>query len=76
VQRAARDAGAYERYRDVQLLEIPFFDDLRRHGHLAPGLDRATYFEQRRDVSVPPEYLEVDVDRSIREGRIIAASVA
>jgi hypothetical protein len=72
-QRAAKEAGLYERYRAVPLLEIPFFDQLRKHGQLAPGLNATSFFQERRDVSVPPEYLTVDVDRSIREGRIVAA---
>jgi hypothetical protein len=72
-QRAAREAGLYEQYRGVPRLELPFYDVLRKHGTLAPGLDES-FWGQRDDVSVPPEYLTVDVDRTIREGRVIAAA--
>ena len=73
-QRAARKAGLYERHRGVPLREIPYFDLLRKHGTLAPGIDES-YWDRPTDINVPPEYLTVDVDRTIREGRFIAADL-
>ena len=73
-QRAARNAGLYEQFSSMPALEIPAFDLLRKHGTLAPGIDES-FFKEPKDWSLPPEYLTVDVDRTIRAGRVIAAVI-
>lgn len=70
-QRAARAAGLYKQYHGVPMLEFPRYDLMRRYGTLAQGLDQS-FFEQPTDLDEPPEYLTVDVDQTIREGKIIA----
>jgi hypothetical protein len=72
-QRAARVAGLYKQYHGVPMLEFPRYDLMRRYGTLAQGLDQS-FFEQPTDLDEPPEYLTVDVDQTIREGKIIAQS--
>ena len=70
-QRAAWEAGLYEQYRGVPMLELPRYDAFRKYRKLAPGIDQS-FFEQRRDLLEPPDYVTVDVDRTIREGKVVA----
>jgi hypothetical protein len=75
VANAARRAGLGQYYKDVPLREDPAFDDIRKHGVLDPGIDESAW-DQPSSWWAPPEYLTVDVDRTIREGRIVAATPA
>ncbi len=73
----ARRAGLGTVYRGVPPRENPAFDHLRKHGVPAPGIDQASFesfFNKPATWYAPPEYLTVDVDRTIREGRIILAT--
>jgi len=69
---AARRAGIGQHYHGVPLREDPRFDTVRKHGVLAPGVDDSTW-DKPTDWVALPEYLTVDVHRTIREGRIVAA---
>jgi hypothetical protein len=70
---AARRAGLGQHYENVPLREDPAFDQLRKHGVLAPGVD-ASIWEELASWWAPPEYVTVDVGSTIREGRIVAAT--
>lgn len=73
----ARQAGLGTVYRGVPPRENPAYDHLRTHGVPAPGIDQASFesfFNEPASWYAPPEYLTVDVDGSIREGRFILAT--
>jgi len=70
---AARRAGLGQEYEGVPLREDPAFDQFRKHGVLAPGVDESIW-DELSTWWAPPEYVLVDVERTIREGRIVAAA--
>jgi hypothetical protein len=79
LHRLARQAGLGTVYRDVPPKESPAFDALRKHGVPGPGIDQASFqafFNQPATWYAPPEYLTIDVDRTIREGRFILAATS
>ena len=73
VAEAARWAGLGQHYNDVPPREDPAFDDVRKHGVLGPGIDESVW-DQPSSWWAPPEYVTVNVDRTSREGRIIAGT--
>jgi hypothetical protein len=72
---AARRAGLGQHYQSVPFREDPAFDEVRKHGIPGPGVDDWAWHEPSTWWA-PPEHLRVDVDRTIQEGRIVAASSA
>lgn len=70
--RAAKKAGLAQEYRGVPLREFPRFDLLRKYGTLAPGVDESIW-NTPSDVNEPPEYVTVDIDRTLNAGRIVLA---
>jgi hypothetical protein len=73
VANAARRAGLSQQYQGVPLREDPAFDAVRKHGIPGPGVDDSAW-DKPSTWWAPPEHLLVDVDRTIQEGRIVAAS--
>jgi hypothetical protein len=71
--RAARQAGLSQEYRGVPLREFPRFDLVRKYGTLAPGVDESIW-DRRADVNEPPEYVTVDIDRTLNAGRVVLAA--
>jgi hypothetical protein len=71
-ERAAREAGLGEDFRGIPLREVPRFDVVRKYGQLAPGVDDSIW-DRLHNLYELPEYLTVDVDRTIVEGRVVAA---
>jgi hypothetical protein len=75
----ARRAGLGTVYRGVPPRENPAFDAFRKYGVPAQGIDQASFesfFNEPATWYAPPEYLTIDVDRTIREGRFIVATPA
>jgi hypothetical protein len=73
----ARDAGLGTVFHGVPPRENPTFDALRKHGVPAPGIDQATFeawFNEPATWYAAPDFLTIDVDRTIREGRFILAT--
>jgi hypothetical protein len=70
-QRAAQRAGLGQDYQRVPLRENPSFDNMRKHGVLVDGVDDSIWNEPS-NWHAPPPFLNVDVNRTIHEGRIIA----
>ena len=74
-ERAAKKAGLSQEYRGVPLREFPRFDLFRKYGTLAPGVDESIW-DEPRNVNEPPEYVTVDIDRTLNDGRIVLAPAA
>jgi hypothetical protein len=71
--KALQRPGLGQKYEDVPFREDPAFDQLRKHGVLAPGVDESIW-DELSSWWAPPEYVIVDVKRTIREGRIVTAT--
>ncbi|GAA3449609.1 hypothetical protein GCM10018962_14420 [Dactylosporangium matsuzakiense] len=75
----AQQAGLGTTYVGVPPRENPALDRLRKYGELAPGVDQAgfeTWLDTPASWYVPPEYVTIDVDHSIRQGRFILVASA
>jgi len=73
----ARRHGLGTMYRGVPPRENPDLDALRGHsGWVRPGFDLESYLNEPSNSWAPPEYLTIDVDRTIREGRFIIADTS
>jgi hypothetical protein len=74
-ERAARKAGLSQEFKRVPLREFPRFDLIRKYGTLAPGVDDSIW-DGPRDVNEPPEYVTVDTERTLNEGRVVLVEAA
>jgi hypothetical protein len=72
-QRAAQEAGLGEHYRGVPLREIPRHDCARKYGTPRTRCRRVG-LGSAENVYEPPEYLTVDIARTINDGRIVVAA--
>jgi len=72
LQDAARRAGLGHYYQDVPLRENLLLDRVRKFGVLGPD---ESVWDQPATWWEPPEYVTVNVYRTIREGRIVAAGI-
>ena len=73
--RAAKNAGLSQQYRGVPLREFPRFDLVRKNGRLAPGVDESVW-DKPTDINEPPEYVMVDIERTLNAGKIVLAAPA
>lgn len=71
--RAAKNAGLSQEYRGVPLREFPRFDLLRKYGRLARGVDESIW-DTPTDLNEPPEYVMVDIERTLNAGKIVLAA--
>ena len=62
-----------QEYRGVPLREFPRFDLVRKYGMLAPGVDESVW-DKPSDLNVPPDYVTVDIERTLNAGRIVLAT--
>ena len=57
----------------MPLREFPRFDLVRKYGMLAPGVDESVW-DKPSDLNVPPDYVTVDIERTLNTGRIVLAT--
>jgi hypothetical protein len=67
--RAAKQAGLSQEYRGVPLREFARFDLVRKYGTLTPGVDESIW-DRPSDLNEPPEYVTVDIDRTLNAGKV------
>lgn len=73
VERAAREIGLGRYYRGVPLRESVHYGLCLRGIRYAKGFTEADVWDRPVSWYEPPEWVTIDVDRSIREGRVVAA---
>jgi hypothetical protein len=73
--RAAREAGLGSLYENVPLRESVFYGADRPQMTYAPGVSQAEVWDALSTWYQPPAWVTIDIDSSIREGRVVPASL-